>query len=54
MVLTFIILEIKMLEVVLLIAKTDIYCDQLSSILEGMWEKKETLKNWNKKEVMFA
>ena len=29
--------------------KTDIYCDQLSSILESMWEEKETLKNWNKK-----
>ena len=27
--------------------KTDIYCDQLSEILEGMWEKKETLKIWN-------
>ena len=34
--------------------KTDIYCDQLSKVLEGMWEKKETLKNWNKKEIMFA
>ena len=34
--------------------KTDIYCDQLSSILESMWEEKETLKNWNKKQVIFA
>jgi len=35
-------------------AKKDIYCDQLSSILENMWEEKELLKRWTKKEVMFA
>ena len=28
-------------------AKKDIYCDQLSKVLEGMWEKKETLNKWN-------
>ena len=27
--------------------KTDIYCDQLSEVLENMWEKKETLNKWN-------
>ena len=47
-------IEIKNIRGRIVDNKTDIYCDQLSSILEGMWEKKETLKNWNKKEVMFA
>jgi hypothetical protein len=47
-------IEIKNIRGRIVESKTDIYCDQLSSILEGMWEKKETLKNWNKKEVMFA
>mgnify|MGYP003628309944 CR=1 FL=1 len=27
--------------------KTDIYCDQLSEVLENMWEEKETLNKWN-------
>lgn len=34
--------------------KNDIYCDQLSEVLESMWEEKELLKRWTKKEVMFA
>ena len=34
--------------------KTDIYCDQLSSILESMWEKKEILNKWTKKELKYA
>jgi hypothetical protein len=47
-------IEIKNVKGRIVDNKTDIYCDQLSSILESMWEKKETLKNWTKKEVMFA
>ena len=47
-------IEIKNIRGRIVDSKTDIYCDQLSSILESMWEKKETLKNWTKKEVMFA
>ena len=35
-------------------SKTDIYCDQLSSILESMWEKKEILKRWESKQVNFG
>jgi len=34
--------------------KTDIYCDQLSSILESMWEKKEIVNKWTKKELKYA
>ena len=34
--------------------KTDIYCDQLSGILEGMWEKKEIVNRWTKKELKYA
>ena len=29
---------------------TDIYCDQLSSLLESMWVKKEILNKWTKTE----
>ncbi len=47
-------IEIKNIRGRIVESKTDIYCDQLSEILEGMWEKKETLKNWDKKQVMFA
>ena len=47
-------IEIKNIRGRIVESKTDIYCDQLSSILESMWEKKETLKNWDKKQVMFA
>ena len=47
-------IEIKNIRGRIIDSKTDIYCDQLSEILEGMWEKKETLKNWNKKQVIFA
>jgi len=47
-------IEIKNIRGRIVDNKTDIYCDQLSEILEGMWEKKETLKNWDKKQVMFA
>tara|TARA_R110000744_G_scaffold223769_1_gene342488 strand:- start:44 stop:376 length:333 start_codon:yes stop_codon:yes gene_type:complete len=42
-------IEIKNIRGRIVDSKTDIYCDQLSEILENMWEKKETLKNWNKK-----
>ncbi len=42
-------IEIKNIRGRIVDNKTDIYCDQLSEILEGMWEKKETLKNWDKK-----
>ena len=31
----------------LLSNKSDIYCDQLSDVLESMWEKKEVLKTWD-------
>ncbi len=34
--------------------KVDIYCDQLSEILENMWEKKEVLKRWESKQVNFG
>ena len=47
-------IEIKNIRGRIVDSKTDIYCDQLSNILENMWEKKELLKRWNKKEVMFA
>jgi len=47
-------IEIKNIRGRIVESKTDIYCDQLSSILESMWEKKEILNRWTKKEVMFA
>jgi len=47
-------IELKNIRGRIVDSKTNIYCDQLSEILESMWEKKETLKNWTKKEVMFA
>ena len=47
-------IEIKNIRGRIVDSKTDIYCDQLSEVLESMWEKRETLKNWTKKEVMFA
>jgi len=47
-------IEIKNIRGRIVDSKTDIYCDQLSSILESMWEKKEILNRWTKKEVMFA
>ena len=47
-------IEIKNIRGRIVDSKTDIYCDQLSNILENMWEKKELLKRWNKKEVIFA
>ena len=31
----------------LLNTKNDIFFDQLNDVLEGMWEKKETLKTWD-------
>tara|TARA_R110000751_G_scaffold203089_1_gene307529 strand:- start:1 stop:348 length:348 start_codon:yes stop_codon:yes gene_type:complete len=47
-------IEIKNIRGRIVDSKTDIYCDQLSNILESMWEKKELLKRWTKKEVVFA
>jgi len=47
-------IEIKNIRGRIVDSKTDIYCDQLSSILESMWEKKELLKRWNKKEVKWG
>ena len=47
-------IEIKNIRGRIVQNKKDIYCDQLSEILESMWEKKETLKKWTKKEVLFA
>ena len=33
----------------LLNTKSDIFFDQLNDVLEGMWEKKETLEKWDDK-----
>jgi hypothetical protein len=47
-------IEIKNIRGRIVDSKTDIYCDQLSSILESMWEKKEILNRWTKKELKYA
>ena len=47
-------IEIKNIRGRIVDSKTDIYCDQLSNILESMWEKKEILKKWESKEVNFG
>ena len=47
-------IEIKNIRGRIVESKTDIYCDQLSSILESMWEKKELLKRWESKQVNFG
>ena len=47
-------IEIKNIRGRIVESKTDIYCDQLSSILESMWEKKEVLNKWTKKELKYA
>ena len=47
-------IEIKNIRGRIVDNKTDIYCDQLSSILESMWEKKEILNKWTKKELKYA
>ena len=47
-------IEIKNIRGRIVESKTDIYCDQLSSILEGMWEKKEIVNRWTKKELKYA
>ena len=47
-------IEIKNIRGRIVDSKTDIYCDQLSNILESMWEKKEILKRWESKEVNFG
>ena len=47
-------IEIKNIKGRIVDSKTDIYCDQLSNILESMWEKKEILKKWESKEVNFG
>ena len=38
----------------LLNTKSDIYNDQLNDVLESMWEKKEILNKWTKKELKYA
>ena len=40
-------IEIKNVRGRIVDTKKDIYNDQLSEILEAMWEKKETLKKWD-------
>ena len=40
-------IEIKNVRGRIVDTKKDIYNDQLSEILESMWEKKETLKRWD-------
>jgi len=47
-------MEIKNIRGRIVDSKTDIYCDQLSSILESMWEKKEIVNRWTKKELKYA
>jgi len=47
-------IEIKNIRGRIVDSKKDIYCDQLSSILESMWEKKELLKRWESKKVNFG
>ena len=47
-------IEIKNIRGRIVESKTDIYCDQLSSILESMWEKKEIVNKWTKKELKYA
>ena len=47
-------IEIKNIRGRIVDSKTDIYCDQLSSILESMWEKKEIVNKWTKKELKYA
>ena len=47
-------IEIKNIRGRIVDNKTDIYCDQLSSILESMWEKKEIVNKWTKKELNYA
>jgi len=47
-------IEIKNIRGRIVDSKTDIYCDQLSSILESMWEKKEIVNRWTKKELKYA
>ena len=47
-------IEIKNIRGRIVESKTDIYCDQLSGILEGMWEKKEIVNKWTPKELQYA
>jgi len=47
-------IEIKNIRGRIVDSKTDIYCDQLSSILESMWEKKEIVNKWTKKELKYV
>ena len=47
-------IEIKNIRGRIVDNKTDIYCDQLSSILESMWEKKKIVNKWTKKELNYA
>ncbi len=47
-------IEIKNVRGRIVDSKVDIYCDQLSEVLENMWEKKEILKRWESKQVNFG
>jgi hypothetical protein len=47
-------IELKNIRGRIIESKTDICCDQLSSILESIWEKKEILNRWTKKELKYA
>tara|TARA_R100001369_G_scaffold88149_1_gene124317 strand:+ start:309 stop:656 length:348 start_codon:yes stop_codon:yes gene_type:complete len=47
-------IEIKNIRGRIVESKKDIYCDQLSSVLESMWEKKEIVNKWTKKELQYA
>jgi len=46
-------IEIKNIRGRIVESEKDIYCDQLSSILESMWEEKEIINKWTKKEVNY-
>ena len=48
-------IEIKNIRGRIVESKKDIYCDQLSSVLEGMWEKKEIVNKCNMvKQIMIV
>ena len=47
-------IEIKNIRGRIVESKKDIYCDQLSSVLEGMWEKKEIVNKWTTKELQYG
>ena len=47
-------IEIKNIRGRIVESKKDIYCDQLSSVLESMWEKKEIVNKWTTKELQYG